>query len=87
MGKQIPKNVKVAAMKAYVADGKTLREVAKEFNINSESLRRWLGDKVRPRGSHLKGKKSNNPLMRKTESVVTRKPRVSKSSAIYNRAN
>ena len=90
MGKQIPRNVKVAAMRAYVADGKTLREVSKEFNVNSESLRRWLGDKVRPRGSHLKGKKSNNPLMRTAESseaVVTRKPRVSKLSSTYNRAN
>ena len=85
MGKQIPRNVKVAAMRAYVADGKTLREVSKEFNVNSESLRRWLGDKVRPRGLHLKGKKSNNPLIAKAE--VTRKSRVSKLSSTYNRAN
>lgn len=89
MGKQIPKNVKAAAMKAYVADKKTLREVSLEFGINSESLRRWLGDKVRPRGKHLKGRPSNNPLIRKSESapVVERKPRVSKLSPTYNRAN
>lgn len=89
MGKQIPKNVKAAAMKAYVADKKTLREVSLEFGINSESLRRWLGDKVRPRGKHLKGRPSNNPLIRKSESapVVARKPRVSKLSPTYNRAN
>jgi transposase-like protein len=89
MGKEIPKKVKVAAMKSYVADGKTLRQVAAEFGINSESLRRWLGDKVRPRGKHLKGRPSNNPLIRKSESdpVVDRKPRVSKLSPSYNRAN
>lgn len=52
MPRTIPKNVKVAAMKAYVADGKTLRQVSKEFDINPESLRRWLGDKVRPRGGY-----------------------------------
>jgi transposase-like protein len=55
MGKRvIPKNVKVGAMKAYVADGKTLREAAKEFGVNPETLRNWLGDKVRPRGYHFK---------------------------------
>jgi transposase-like protein len=55
MGKRvISKNVKVAAMKAYVADGKTLRETGKEFGVNPETLRKWLGDKVRPRGHHHK---------------------------------
>ena len=91
MGKKIPKNVKAASMRAYVADGKTLREVAVEFGINAESLRRWLGSKVRPRGRHLVGKTSNNPSMRKTEVVEmiqeTRKPRVSKFSPTHNRAN
>ena len=91
MGKKIPKNVKAASMRAYVADGKTLREVAVEFGINAESLRRWLGSKVRPRGRHLVGKTSNNPAMRKTEVVEmiqeTRKPRVSKFSPTHNRAN
>jgi len=91
MGKKIPKNVKAASMRAYVADGKTLREVAVEFGINAESLRRWLGNKVRPRGRHLVGKTSNNPSMRKTEVVEmiqeTRKPRVSKFSPTHNRAN
>jgi len=89
MGKKIPKNVRVAAMRSYVADGKTLREVSKEFDINSESLRRWLGDKVRPRGFHLKGKRSNNPLLVKREGIKSdaRKIRTSKSSPTYNRAN
>jgi transposase-like protein len=91
MRRIIPKNVKVAAMRAYVADGKTLREVASEYGVNSESLRRWLGDKVRPRGSHFKGKASPNPAMRKSTPVVAavnpRKERVSKHSATYNRAN
>ena len=91
MGKKIPKNVKAASMRAYVADGKTLREVAAEFGINSESLRRWLGNKVRPRGRHLVGKTSNNPAMRKTEVVEmiqeNRKSRVSKISDFHSRAN
>ena len=91
MGKKIPKNVKAASMRAYVADGKTLREVAVEFGINAESLRRWLGNKVRPRGRHLVGKTSNNPAIKKTEVVdmiqETRKPRVSKFSPTHNRAN
>lgn len=55
MGRRvIPKNVRMGAIKAYVADGKTLKQVANEFGINQESLRRWLGDKVRPRGYHFK---------------------------------
>ena len=91
MGKKIPKNVKAASMRAYVADGKTLREAAVEFGVNAESLRRWLGNKVRPRGRHLVGKTSNNPAMRKTEVVEmiqeTRKPRVTKFSPTHNRAN
>ena len=70
MRRIIPKNVKVAAMKAYVADGKTLREVAKEFGVNYESLRKWLGDKVRPRSRHLAGKPSNNPAMRNKSTKV-----------------
>ena len=70
MGKKIPKNVKAAAIKAYVADGKTLREVAVEYGVNSESLRRWLGNKVRPRGRHLAGKPSNNPAMRNKSTKV-----------------
>jgi hypothetical protein len=92
MGKRIPKNVKMSAIKAYVADGKTLREVAVEHGVNYESLRRWLGSKVRPRGSYLKGKPSQNPAIRKSTPVVemiqeTRKPRVSKISPTHNRAN
>lgn len=94
MGRKIPKNVRVAAMKAYVADKKTLREVSLEYGVNSESLRRWLGDKVRPRGKHMKGKPSNNPMFRKVSSDSNnptasnpRKPRVSKRSDFYSRAN
>jgi len=91
MGKRIPKKLKTAAIKSYISDGKTLREVAVEFGISAESLRRWLGKRVRPRGLHLAGKTSNNPSMRKTEVVEmiqeTRKPRVSKFSPTHNRAN
>lgn len=91
MGKIISKKVKTAAIKSYISDGKTLREVAVEFGISAESLRRWLGKRVRPRGLHLAGKTSNNPAMRKTEvdNVIqeTRNPRVSKFSLAHNRAN
>ncbi len=80
MARKIPRNVKVAAMKAYVAEEKTLKQVGKEFNINPESLRRWLGDKVRPRGSHFKG------VSRKITPVVisTKKHTKIKSSDIPN---
>lgn len=86
MRRFISKKVKVAAMKAYVAEGKTLREVSDEFGINSESLRRWLGDKVRPRGGNHK----SSPVGKAGVSGSTndtKKVRVSKLSPTYSRAN
>ena len=88
MGKQIPKNVKVAAMKAYVADGKTLRQAADDHGITAESLRRWLGDKVRKKGDYSKSKSeavSTSPVSR--ASMVARKPRTSKASEVNVRSN
>lgn len=92
MGKQIPKNVKVAAMKSYVADGKTLRDAAMAHGVNPESLRRWLGSKVRKRGAHLRGKRrviasTPAPMTPATISMVSRKPRTSKASPENTRSN
>jgi transposase-like protein len=85
MGKQIPKNVKVAAMKAYVADGKNLRDAASEHGVNPESLRKWLGSKVRKRGAHLRGKRiTMSPV---PTPINARKPRTSKASPENNRSN
>lgn len=93
MGKMVPKNVKVAAMKSYVADGKTLRQAATENGVNPESLRQWLGSKVRKRGAHLK--EENRVAKVETKAIVfsapsmkpDRKPRTSKSSELLNRSN
>ena len=90
MGKQIPKNVKVAAMKAYVADGKTLRQAADAHGITPESLRRWLGDKVRKKGTYVRSK--NKSVVDTSSSVsrasmIARKPRTSKASELNVRSN
>lgn len=86
MRRFISKKLKVAAMKAYVAEGKTLREVSDEFGINSESLRRWLGDKVRPRGGNSKKSPVGKAVV-SDPTNVTKKVRVSKLSPTYSRAN
>jgi transposase-like protein len=51
MARIITKAVKTAATKDYVHNNKTLKEVANTHGINSETLRRILGNKVRPRGT------------------------------------
>jgi hypothetical protein len=51
MAKVITKAVKAAAIKDYVHNNKTLRDVANTHGINPETLRRILGNKVRPRGT------------------------------------
>lgn len=86
MRRFISKKLKVAAMKAYVAEGKTLREVSDEFGINSESLRRWLGDKVRPRGGNHKFPPVGKAVVSGSTND-TKKVRVSKLSPTYSRAN
>ena len=51
MAKIITNAVKAAAIKEYVHNNKNLREVSAMYGINSETLRRILGNKVRPRGT------------------------------------
>jgi transposase-like protein len=51
MARVITKAVKAAAIKDYVHNNKTLRDVASKHGINPETLRRILGSKVRPRGT------------------------------------
>jgi len=91
MRRVISKNVKVAAMKAYVADGKTLREVAEEFGISYESLRRWLGDKVRPKGFRVSPSNGNSVMKSVVDKPVAisvgGKVEVVKNNSVYSRAN
>ena len=51
MARIITKAVKAAAIKDYVHNNGTLRDVASKHGINPETLRRILGNKVRPRGT------------------------------------
>lgn len=51
MAKIITKAVKAAATRDYVNGNRTLKEVALTHGINPETLRRILGNKVRPRGT------------------------------------
>jgi hypothetical protein len=51
MARIITNAVKAAAIKEYVHNNKNLREVSEMYGINSETLRRILGNKVRPRGT------------------------------------
>lgn len=51
MAKIITKAVKAAATRDYVTGNRTLKEVALTHGINPETLRRILGNKVRPRGT------------------------------------
>lgn len=54
MSKTISAKTRVAAVKDYVTTNATLREVAANYNISFETLRRWVGNKVRPRGKNNK---------------------------------
>lgn len=51
MARIITKAVKAAATKEYVHNNKNLKEVAAMYGINPETLRKILGNKVRPRGT------------------------------------
>lgn len=51
MARIITKAVKTAATRDYVTGNKTLKEVALTHGIHYETLRRILGNKVRPRGT------------------------------------
>lgn len=51
MAKIIANKVKAAAIREYVHNNKSLREVSETQGINMETLRKILGNKVRPRGT------------------------------------
>lgn len=83
MARIITKAVKAAATKDYVHNNKTLREVANTHGINSETLRRILGNKVRPRGTRYLADGSV-----KTPSTINgRKVRTSKVSSATPNSN
>lgn len=47
----IKRAVKSAAIKDYLQNNKSLRQVANDHGINMETLRKFLGSRVRPRGT------------------------------------
>lgn len=51
MAKVISKAAKAAAVREYVHNNKSLKEVSEAHGMNMETLRRILGNKVRPRGT------------------------------------
>lgn len=51
MAKIIANKVKAAAIREYVHNNKSLKEVSETQGINMETLRKILGNKVRPRGT------------------------------------
>jgi transposase-like protein len=83
MAKVITKAVKAAAIKEYVHNNKNLREVATMYGINPETLRRILGNKVRPRGTRY----LSNGSVKTPASINGRKVRTSKTSAATPNSN
>ena len=79
----IKKAVKSAAIKDYLQNSKTLREVADSHGINMETLRKALGSRVRPRGTrYLPDGSVKTPGMKNG-----RKIRTSKASELTPRSN
>ena len=79
----IKKAVKSAAIKDYLQNSKTLREVADSHGINMETLRKALGSRVRPRGTrYLADGSVKTPGMKNG-----RKIRTSKASELTPRSN
>jgi transposase-like protein len=83
MAKVITKAVKAAAIKEYVHNNKNLREVATMYGINPETLRRILGNKVRPRGTRY----LSDGSVKTPASINGRKVRTSKTSAATPNSN
>lgn len=54
MSKKIPIKTRISAVNDYVRSGKSLKEVASVHGISGETLRKWLGDYVRPVGKSEK---------------------------------
>ena len=80
---QIKRAVKSAAIKDYLQNNKTLREVAETHGINMETLRRALGSRVRPRGTrYLPDGSVKSPGIKNG-----RKIRTSKASELTPRSN
>lgn len=83
MPAQIKRAVKSAAIKDYLQNNKTLREVAETHGINMETLRRALGSRVRPRGTrYLPDGSVKSPGIKNG-----RKIRTSKASELTPRSN
>ena len=83
MARAISKAVRSAAIKEYVSAGKSLKDVAEKYGINQETLRKYLGNKVRPRGTrYLPDGDFKYPNTKKGYPTIknTRKVRESKSS-------
>jgi hypothetical protein len=83
MARIITKAVKAAAIKDYVHNNKTLRDVATKHGINPETLRRILGSKVRPRGTRYLADGS----VKTPASINGRKVRTSTTSAATPNSN
>jgi len=83
MPAQIKRAVMSAAIKDYLKNNKTLREVAQSHGMNMETLRKALGSRVRPRGTRYLADGSV-----KTPGVKNgRKIRTSKASEATPRSN
>ena len=83
MARAISKAVRSAAIKEYVSVGKSLKDVAEKYGINQETLRKYLGNKVRPRGTrYLPDGDFKSPNVKKSYPTIknTRKVRESKAS-------
>jgi hypothetical protein len=83
MARVITKAVKTAAIKDYVHNNKTLKAVANTHGINPETLRRILGNKVRPRGTRYLADGS----VKTPASINGRKVRTSTVSAATPNSN
>ena len=83
MARIITKAVKAAAIKDYVHNNKTLRDVATKHGINPETLRRIFGNKVRPRGTRYLADGS----VKTPASINGRKVRTSTTSAATPNSN
>lgn len=83
MARIITKAVKAAAIKEYVHNNKTLREVANTHGINSETLRKILGNKVRPRGTRY----LTDGSVKTPSTINGRKVRTSKVSSATPNSN
>jgi transposase-like protein len=79
----IKRAVKSAAIKDYLQNNKSLRQVANDHGINMETLRKFLGSRVRPRGTrYLADGTVKTPGMKNG-----RKIRTSKASSETPRSN